>query len=155
MDASKNVDSLIDELEDVLESSWHLPLTGGKTIIDSEEVKRIIEDIRLRLPQEIRQAKSIVSDRTDIIRDAKEEADAIVRNTEEKVRALASQSEILKQAEARAKAMLEEAETRAREMRMAANEYVNNLMNETDQILTSGLTEIRKARQSLKSTTKK
>ena len=155
MDASKNVDSLIDELEDVLESSWHLPLTGGKTIIDSEEVKRIIEDIRLRLPQEIRQAKSIVSDRTDIIRDAKEEADAIVRNTEEKVRALASQSEILKQAEARAKAMLEEAETRAREMRRAANEYVNNLMNETDQILTSGLTEIRKARQSLKSTTKK
>ena len=118
-------------------------------------MKRIIEDIRLRLPQEIRQAKSIVSDRTDIIRDAKEEADAIVRNTEEKVRALASQSEILKQAEARAKAMLEEAETRAREMRMAANEYVNNLMNETDQILTSGLTEIRKARQSLKSTTKK
>ena len=155
MDASKNVDSLIDELEDVLESSFHLPITGGKTIIDSEEVKRIIEDIRLRLPQEIRQAKSIVSDRTDIIRDAKEEADAIVRNTEEKVRALASQSEILKQAEARAKAMLEEAETRAREMRMAANEYVNNLMNETDQILTSGLTEIRKARQSLKSTTKK
>ena len=150
MDINKSVDSLIDELEDVLESSWQLPLTGGKCIIDSEELKRIIEDMRLRLPQEIRQAKNIVSDRSDIINDAKKEADAIVKSTEEKVKILASQSEVLRQAQTKAREILEEAESRAKEMRTAANEYVDSLMKDTDHVLTSGISEIRKARQSLK-----
>lgn len=150
MDQIKNVDSLIDELEDVFETSWHLPLTGGKAIVDSEEVKRIIEDIRLRLPQEIRQAKSIVSDRTEIINDAKKEAEEMVKSTEEKVRVLASQSEIVRQAEVRANSLIKDAEDRSREMKIVSEKYVDSLMKDIDQILTSGLSEIRKARQSLK-----
>ena len=54
------IDRLLDELEDVLEISWQVPLSGGKAFVDTKEVKRILEDVRLILPVEVVQAKKIV-----------------------------------------------------------------------------------------------
>ena len=33
------IERLIDELEDILEVSWHLPMTGGKALINTNEIK--------------------------------------------------------------------------------------------------------------------
>ena len=57
-----DIDNLMDELEDILEASWRLPLSGGKAMVDTSEVKRILEDIRLALPREVVQAKKIVDE---------------------------------------------------------------------------------------------
>ncbi len=150
MDSNDTLDSLIEELEDTLEASWKLPLTGGRTVIDASEVKRIVEDLRLKYPQEIKQAKNIVADRNEIIKSAKKEAEDIIKIAEEKVRAVVNQSEIVRKAQAEANKILSDAKMQAREMRMAASGYVDDLMKRTDQILTSGLSEIRKSRQSLR-----
>ena len=40
------VEDLIDELTDVLEKGWHLPFAGGKSFIDSEDAKQILDEIR-------------------------------------------------------------------------------------------------------------
>lgn len=53
------------------------------------------------MPNEIKQAKSIVSDRADIITTAKKEAEGIVRSAEERARAIVAQEEITKMAQAR------------------------------------------------------
>lgn len=47
--------------------------------MDAERVREIVDKIRSSLPQEIRQAKAIVSDRSQIIADAKREAETVVR----------------------------------------------------------------------------
>lgn len=96
------VEDLIDELTDVLEKGWHLPFAGGKSFIDSEDAKQILDEIREAIPSEVRKAKAIVADRAQIISEAQREAETIVRVAEEKAKALVNQEEIVRQAQAKA-----------------------------------------------------
>ncbi|HIS69425.1 MAG TPA: ATPase [Candidatus Gallacutalibacter stercoravium] len=145
-----NVDELIDELDEMLEKSWSLPLSGGRTVIDAERMREILDEIRENFPQEIRQAKAIVADRTQIINDAKREAETVVRVAEERVKVMVNQNEIVRQAQAKANDLLTQAQSKAREMRRAANDYVDDLMKRTDEQMTANLAELRKTRQNIK-----
>ena len=78
-----NIDDILDQMDEMLDKAWNLPLTGGRCVVDAEKVRDLIDDIRLNLPTEIKQAKQIVADRTDIISVAKAEAESIVRKAED------------------------------------------------------------------------
>lgn len=147
---SVNVEDLLDELEEMVEKSWGLPLSGGKTVIDAERMRDILDKLKENMPQEIRQAKAIVADRAQIISDAKREAETVVRVAEERAKAMTNQDEIVRQAQARANDLLTQTQTKAREIRRAANEYVDDLMKRTDEQLTANLAELRKTRQNIK-----
>lgn len=142
-----NVEELIDELDDLVSKSWGI---GGKTMVDAGSVQEILDDLREALPQEIRQAKAIVADRTLIINDAKREAETIVRVAEERAKAMVAKDEIVRQAQAKANDLLTQSQSKSREMRKAANEYVDDLMKRTDEQLTANLAELRKTRQNIK-----
>ena len=45
-------------------------------MVDVDRMRDIIDEVRLNLPTEVRQAKAIVNDRADIIMGAKREAEA-------------------------------------------------------------------------------
>ena len=102
------------------------------------------------MPSEIKQARGIVADRTDIITNAKKEADAIIRNAEERAKALIAQEEITRLAQEKAGEIISAALTKSREMRKAAQDFVDDLMRRADEGLTANLSEIRKTRASLK-----
>ena len=89
-------------MDEMLDRAWNLPLTGGRCVVDAEKVRDLIDDIRLNMPAEIKQAKQIVADRSDIINVAKTEAETIVRKAEDRAKALVEQEEITKQAQTRA-----------------------------------------------------
>ena len=150
MHEKMNVEELLDELYDMVEKAWNFPLSRGRAMLDVEEVKEILEEIRDAMPQEIRQAKAIVADRTQIISDAKREAETIVRVAEERARAMVNQDEIVKQAQQKANEMLAQAQTRFRKMQKACNVYIDDLMQRTDEGLTANLAELRKTRQEIK-----
>lgn len=80
------VDGLITELRDIMETAKGMPFSGGKALVDTNNVLDIIEEIEQEFPQEFRQAKSIVADRNQIIADAKREAEEIIRAAEERKR---------------------------------------------------------------------
>ncbi len=61
-----NVDDLIDELYDMVEKAWSLPMSHGRAVLDGEQVRQILDEMRETLPQEIHQAKAIVADRSQI-----------------------------------------------------------------------------------------
>lgn len=146
-----DIDNLMDELEDILEASWRLPLSGGKAMVDTSEVKRILEDIRLALPREVVQAKKIVDERNKILDKAQSEIDAMMKISEEKVKNMVSKSEIVRSAQNTANDIISEANARAKEIKNSTNEYVSNMMKRLDETVTSNLAEIRKARQLLQS----
>ena len=146
------VEDLIDELYDVLEKGWSLPLSGGKSFIDSEEAKQILDEIREAIPAEVRKAKAIVADRAQIISEAQREAETIVRVAEEKAKTLVTQEEIVRQAQAKANDIMAQAQVKFREMRKASNDYVEDIMRRTDEAVSASLAELRKTRQSIKST---
>ena len=62
-----NIDEILNMIDDMLEEAWSLPFSGGRCVVDAQKVKECVEDIRLNLPGEIKQAKMIVADRNDII----------------------------------------------------------------------------------------
>ena len=144
------IEDLIDEMYDVLEKGWKMPLSSGKVLVDSEEIRAILDDIRDVFPEEFSQAKSIVADHNQILNEAKHEADGIIQAAEERAKALVSQEEVVRQAQQRANEILAQAQAQARETRKACNEYVEDIMRRTDESISESLTELRKTRQNIK-----
>ena len=70
-----NIDVLLNNLDEVLENSMNLPLSGGRCIVDADKVRDIIDEIRLNMPTEIKQAKAVVADRNEILSMARKEAE--------------------------------------------------------------------------------
>lgn len=144
------VEDLVIELREYIEDAKVLPLSGGKCVVDVEHIKEILDDIEETLPQEVRQAKAIVADRSQIIADAKSEAESIVRSAEERKKGLVTQNEIVRQAQAEANEIITDAKAKAREMRKAVNDYVDEMMKRTDELLTQQVNEVKKTRQNIK-----
>lgn len=145
-----NVGELIDELYNMVEKAWSLPLSRGRAVLDGSEVKEILDEMRENLPQELSQAKAIVADRSKILDDAKREAETVVRVAQERAKAMVAQDEITKQAQKKANEMINQSQMKTREMRKASNDYIDDLMKRTDDGVAQCLTELRKTRQNIK-----
>jgi vacuolar-type H+-ATPase subunit H len=145
-----NVEELLDELYDMVDKAWNFPLSRGRAVLDCEEVKQILDEIRDNLPQEIRQAKAICADRAQIISDAKREAETVVRVAEERAKAMINQDEIVKQAQQKANELISQSQAKFREMRKASNDYIDDLMKRTEEGLAANLAELRQTRQNIK-----
>ena len=142
------MEELLDQLDEMLDRSMKIP--GGKSLISIEKFRIIIDDIRLNVPQEIKQARGIVADRAEIIANAKKEAEGIIHAAEERARALVAQEEISKLAQQKANETVAQAQAKSREMRKAAQDFVEEIMRRTDESLSANLSEVRKTRQALK-----
>lgn len=145
-----NIEDLIEEMYDMLEKSWKMPLSAGKVFVDGEELRQILDDIKEEIPAEVRKAKAIVADRGQIIEDAHREADTIIRVAQEKAAAMVEQDEIVRQAQQKANELLAQAQQKFKEMRKASSDYVDDLMRRTDESLSESLAELRKTRQNIK-----
>ena len=144
------IEECLNELEEILDESWNLPLFKGKVFVDVERIKENFEKIRESLPDEIRQAKAIVADRAQIIEDAKTESSTIIKVAQEKAKNILSHDELVKRAEETSESIISEAKIKARDMKQAANEYVEELMKKTDDVLMNSITELRQARKDLR-----
>ena len=142
------LEELLEQFDEVLDSGIKIP--GKKTVVDMEKLRAIVDEIRLNIPAEIKQAKGIVADRTDIITNAKREADGIIRNAEEKAKAMVAQEEIVKLSQAKAAEIIATAQGKSREMRKAAQDFVDDIMRRADEGLAANLGEVRKTRAALK-----
>ncbi len=144
------IEECLNELEEILDESWNLPLFKGKVFVDVERIKENFEKIRESLPDEMRQAKAIVADRAQIIEDAKTESSTIIKVAQEKAKNILSHDELVKRAEETSESIISEAKIKARDMKKAANEYVEELMKKTDDVLMNSITELRQARKDLR-----
>ena len=70
---------MIDLLEDKVEQSNSIPLLN-RALIDKEEILAAIEEIRLNIPEDMKQARLIKEERKRIIAEAQTEADEIINN---------------------------------------------------------------------------
>lgn len=143
-----NLEELLDQLDALLDKGMRFP--GGRAVVELEKVRALIDDMRLNMPQEIKQARGIVADRVEIINNAKRDAEETIRNAEERAKALVAQEEITKMAQQRANEIVAQAQTKSREMRKAAQDFVEEIMRRADEGMTENLAELRKTRASLK-----
>lgn len=147
---SKTIEDILEQFDDMLDTAWAMPLSGGKIMIDGERARELVEAIRGHLPSEIRQARAIVNDRADIVDTAKKEAEAIIRNAEERRNQILSHEEIVVQAQEKANEIHAQTQKRARDMRRSAQEYTDDLLRRTEEILAQQVGQVRQARMSLR-----
>ncbi len=145
-----NVNEILDRMDDLMDGAPSLPLSGGKCVVNSERMRELIDELRLNLPQEIKQAKMIVSDRKVILEDAKREAESVVKVAEERARRLVDENELTKKAKERATEIMTTAQTQARELKRAANEFSENVLKTAEQGLTESLNQVRTAKSALR-----
>ena len=148
------LDEILDMIDELLEKSWNLPLASNRSVVDIDKIQELLGDVRLNLPSEIKQAKSIVADRAEIMSSAKREADAIVRRAEDRARALIAQEEIVRQAQQKANEILSQAQQKSRDLRLASQEFSDDLLRQSEETLTKLLGEVKSTRQAMRSTRK-
>lgn len=145
-----NVDEILDIMDELLDRSLGVPLSGGKCLVDAEKLRDLINDVRLNMPSEVKQAKIIVADRKIILSEAKREADAIAAKAQEKAVIMVSNEEIVKQAQTKASALIADAQGKSRELRNATNEYCDKTLNVIEEMLCKNLNDVKKTRVVLK-----
>lgn len=126
-----DINKFLDELEDILDSSRAVPFTG-KISVDKDVIYEIINEIRMRLPNELKQAKWVIEERNKILIDAQREADEIVKNAEERVVKLVDEHEVTKKAYEQATNIMENSKRAAKEMRIGATEYADEVLSLTE-----------------------
>ncbi len=149
-----NVDELLDTIEETLEEGASIPLSGGKRVVDVDKIRDYLDDVRLNIPTEIRQAKGIVNDRNQILGDAKNEAEGIVKKAEERAKVLVSDQEVLKQAEQRAAEVMTNAQNEARTMRQTVTDYCENMLKTTEETMTANAAQVKTVRLNLRQNAK-
>ncbi|MBR4096761.1 MAG: ATPase [Oscillospiraceae bacterium] len=145
------IDDILDMMDDLLDNASSVPFSVKKSIIDCDQMREYINEIRLNLPQEIKQAKLIVRDRQTIINDANKEAENIVRRAEDRAKVIVSNDEITKAAKAKAVEMVNQAQAKSKEIKNAANKYIDDVLVQAEECLQANLADIRKTRQAVKS----
>ena len=149
-----NIEEILDMVDDLLDKSLSLPLSGGRSLVDDDKIRELLNDIRQSLPGEIKQARDIVADRAEILSSAKREADALIRRAEDRARALISQETIVKQAQDKANEILSQAQSKSKEMRIASTEFAEDILKRTDESMTKLLIDLRETRQAVKESAK-
>lgn len=150
-----NVNELLDTIEDALEESAGVPLSGGKRIVNVEQIRDYLDEVRAALPGELRQAQQIVNDRAQIVDSANAQAQAIVKKAEERARILVSDAEIVKAAQQRASEITSAAQTEARTLRQTVTDYCENMLRTTEDTMVENAAQVKNIRNSLRQNAKK
>lgn len=144
------VDELLEQIDDMVDKAVSVPLSGGKCLIPADQLRDILDDIRANLPSELRQAQAIVADRGEIVTNAKREAEDIIRNAEDRARQMVSEEEIVLAARQKANEILISAQQHSRDMRKGANDFADDVLKSTEELLTRQVNDLRHARQMLR-----
>lgn len=125
---------LINELEDIIDKGVPVPFTG-RCLIDKEELLDLIQEIKLKLPTDLEQAKWIKSERQNIINDANKEAEDIIKSANDKLIAMVDENEITKKAAQQASEIMEKAAADAKTTKAASYQYADYLLENVEDVV--------------------
>jgi vacuolar-type H+-ATPase subunit H len=145
MGASR-IEQLIEDIYEFVESCRMQPLSSTKVIVPKDELYDLLDELRLRTPDEIKRYQKIIANRDAIIADAEEKAENILRQTREKAKELLNEHEIMQQAYYQANEMIMQASEEAERIRREAAEeseqirtgalvYSNDVLTEVERVL--------------------
>ena len=144
-----NIHEAIDRLEYVIAHSRQIPLTRT-VVVDQEEVLACIDDLRLSLPDEIKQARWTLQEQQRLLSEAQAEAARTVSKAGERAQTMIGQHDLVKRAEKQADAMLKEATAKAEETRRAADRYASEVMQNLESQLLRTVATVKKGVEALR-----
>lgn len=140
--------TLLETLEEMLENSKTVPFSG-KAIVEKEEILDIIKEIRLKLPDELKQAKWVKEERGRIIVEAQKEAEDIVKEAENRIISMIDEHEITRKAYEQKAQIIETANEMSREISKGTKDYADNLLEKIELVLKDALKMVQNNRKEL------
>ena len=104
----------------------------------------LIDQLRVAVPEEVRQARRITEESGRITERAREEGDAIVARAQEQAVQMLEERELVRAAQQRAAEILDRAQDEAREVRRGADEYAAGVLIRLEGECIKALTSIKR-----------
>lgn len=144
-----SIDEILEEMDELLDKSSSVPFMAHKKVVDGERLRELINDVRLNMPHELKEAKKIEFDCQRILNEAKINAEAIIRKAEERAAQIVSKEAIVVEAKKKAIDMLTKAQAAAKNLQQNAAVSVSKLLNDTENLYTKNLQEIKAVKAKL------
>ncbi|MCX8074681.1 MAG: ATPase [Clostridia bacterium] len=141
--------TLLENLEELLDVGTKVPFSS-KVMVDREQLQEILEDIRLKLPDELKQAKWVKEERQRIIMDAQKEAESILKEAENKIISMVDEHTITKQALNQKEEIVENANRISREISIGTRDYADAILEKVEDILKETMQVVHNNRKELK-----
>ena len=141
--------SLLENLEELLESGAKVPFST-KVMVDIEELREVLEDIRLKLPDELKQAKWVKEERQRIISDAEQEAENMLKDAQNKIVKMVDEHVITQQALEQKEEIIENANKVSKEISTGTRDYADAVLEKVEDVLKETLAIVSNNRKELK-----
>lgn len=125
---------LVEILQDEIEQSPKMPLTN-KVMVSQETVTEIINEIIQHVPKDFKTAEYIIEEKDRILEQANTEYNRVKLEADEIMRSKVNEHTIVAAAEERAREIVSNAQTESKNMRLAAREYVQDLLTDLEREL--------------------
>lgn len=142
----KHIEDIITALYDLVQDARGLPLGADKCIIERDKILDMLDEISAQLPAELKQARTIVDSRNDLIGQAKREAESIVRKAQEEAEHLVSQQVIYEEAKRKCAELVAQTKEQIAGLRKVSNEYMDDALRRTEEAIAQSLGEVRDTR---------
>lgn len=146
--AASRIEQLIEDIYEFIESCKMQPLSSTKVIVPKDELYDLIDELRLRTPDEIKKYQKIIANRDAIIKDAEDKSATMLNEARTQTSALISEHEIMQQAYYQANEIVNQAQEEAQRIINSANQdandirfgaisYTNDLLSDVENILSN------------------
>jgi len=146
----QNIEDIISALYDMVQDARALPLGADKCILERDKVLDMLDEIIAQLPVELKQARTIVESRNELIGQARREAEGLIRQAQEKATQMVSEEAIYQEAKRQCQEMVMQTQNRMSELRKASNDYMDDALRRTEEAIAMSLEDVRDTRTKFK-----
>lgn len=147
-----SIDEILEEMDELLDKASSMPFVAHKKVIDGERMRELINDVRLNMPHELKEAKKIEFDCQRILNEAKINAEGIIRKAEERAAQIVSREAIVAEARKKAVDMITKAQSAAKSLQQNAAASVAKMLNDTENYYARNLQGIKAVKGKLSAT---
>jgi len=140
--------NLVDQMEELLDQSRPIPFTHN-VIIDEEKLLYLIDQMRIAVPEEIKKAEQVISQKDRLLAQAQEEANRTLAIAREKSEQMVERDAIVQAAQARAEHIQMQMRADLESERLEADQYVLEILTRLEAELDRYLAQVRNGIQAV------
>lgn len=125
--AKKGIEEMISEIEIFIDNCKYKPLSSSMIIVPKDDLEQMLNELKLKLPNEIERCKKIMRNKEAILADARTRADSIITESVAEANKLVDQSQIVELANIRANEIVDMARSQAEQIVNEANADANEI----------------------------
>lgn len=151
--SDRNIEDIIGALYDLVQDARAMPLAADKCILERDQVLDMLDEVIAELPGELKQSRTIVESRNELISQARREAEGILRQAQDQAKQLVTKEAIYQEAKRRSEDLVNQTQAKINQLRKAGNEYMDDALRRTEETIAQALDEVRDTRMKFRTIT--